>query len=262
MGILCPQPQQSTPPSMRQLGKYNGIYSNSFGSTGCSWNEWRGAPHHAATDARANAHAIIATWMFGSWGSRVSTTDVNGMYPPFSSTMAAHAIPHVHPCPQHWHSQVPHGVPPQVYPHGHAAMLWAMTSPWPWPTMNPFLQMPQMPHMPTHVPPTAQPTAADVPGTSASFGSWSKPATPQKEKPPSSPGGDPPEPGDDDADLPEEVASSAGTSELRSMLNKRVKKDQEWTRPKSSLGSVRIEEYWGDRSRYQKWKRAIEAQQH
>ena len=33
-------------------------------------------------------------------------------------------------------------------------------------------------------------------------------------------------------------------------------------RPKSSLGSVKIEEFYGDRSRYLKWKRAIEAQQH
>ena len=45
------------------------------------------------------------------------------------------------------------------------------------------------------------------------------------------------------------------------MLKRRAKKEIE-VRPKSSLGSVKIEEFYGDRSRYLKWKRAIEAQQH
>lgn len=31
--------------------------------------------------------------------------------------------------------------------------------------------------------------------------------------------------------------------------------------PKSSLGSVKVEEFWGDRSRYLKWKKTIQAQQ-
>lgn len=54
-------------------------------------------------------------------------------------------------------------------------------------------------------------------------------------------------------------ASSADTSAIRSMLKKRVK--QQLERPKSSLGSVRIEEFGGERYRYVKWKKAVEAQQ-
>ena len=72
---------------------------------------------------------------------------------------------------------------------------------------------------------------------------------------PSGPGGDPSEDGDPPP------SSTAGTSEVRSMLKRRARKEIEG-RPKSSLGSVKIEEFYGDRSRYLKWKRAIEAQQH
>ena len=53
-------------------------------------------------------------------------------------------------------------------------------------------------------------------------------------------------------------SSSAGTSEIRSLLRRRAK---EWDRPKSSIGSVKIEEFSGDRRRYLKWRRAIEAQE-
>ncbi|CAE7368424.1 RE2, partial [Symbiodinium sp. KB8] len=52
-------------------------------------------------------------------------------------------------------------------------------------------------------------------------------------------------------------SSSAGTSEIKSMLRKRMR---EQTRPKSSIGSVKIEELYGDRRKYRSWKRAIEAQ--
>ena len=46
------------------------------------------------------------------------------------------------------------------------------------------------------------------------------------------------------------------------MLRQRMKKEGDgYQRSKSSLGSVRIEEYWGERSRYVKWKRTIQAQQ-
>ena len=53
--------------------------------------------------------------------------------------------------------------------------------------------------------------------------------------------------------------SSVDTSAIRSMLKRRVKQNMD--RPKSSLGSVKIEEYAGERSRYAKWKKAVEAQQ-
>ena len=92
-------------------------------------------------------------------------------------------------------------------------------------------------------------------------GSWSKPtssheALPKGMKMPQGP----PEPPPDDDDPDEE--SSVHTSDIRSMLRQRIKKEGDgWQRPKSSLGSVRIEEYWGERSRYVKWKRTIQAQQ-
>ena len=44
------------------------------------------------------------------------------------------------------------------------------------------------------------------------------------------------------------------------MLRRRAHAE-EGHRQKSSLGSVKIEEYHGDRSRYLKWKRTIQAQQ-
>ena len=116
--------------------------------------------------------------------------------------------------------------------------------------------------------------------------SWSKPTTPdtrrgapshagrrrrkesqeakRKPKEAADPPEDPPS-GDDGGEDGSEGFdnSSAATSEIRSMLRRRMKKDdKEGGRPRSSLGSVKIEEFYGDRSRYVKWKRAIEAQQH
>eukprot|EP00434_Breviolum_minutum_P025436 symbB.v1.2.022474.t1/scaffold1996.1/size93170/9 len=81
-------------------------------------------------------------------------------------------------------------------------------------------------------------------------------------------GGGPPDPDDDGDDeggstsRDETRSSAAATSEIRSMLRRKHHRDGNDSRPKSSLGSVKIEEYYGDRSRYIKWKRAIEAQQH
>ena len=51
------------------------------------------------------------------------------------------------------------------------------------------------------------------------------------------------------------------TSEVRSMLQRRMKAQQSFDRPKSSLGSVRIEDFYGDRSKYQAWQRVVRAQQ-
>ena len=65
----------------------------------------------------------------------------------------------------------------------------------------------------------------------------------------------------DDGDDPcpdGEQSSSAGTSDIRSLLRRRAR---HFDRPKSSIGSVRIEDFSGDRKRYLKWKRAIEAQE-
>ena len=54
------------------------------------------------------------------------------------------------------------------------------------------------------------------------------------------------------------TSSSAGTSEIRSLLRRRAREQE---RPKSSIGSVRIESFAGDRKRYLKWKKAVQAQQ-
>ena len=64
--------------------------------------------------------------------------------------------------------------------------------------------------------------------------------------------------GDGDEDEDEECSSTAGTSETKSYLRRRAAAGGD--RPRSSLGTVKIEEFYGDRARYIKWKKAIEAQ--
>ena len=61
------------------------------------------------------------------------------------------------------------------------------------------------------------------------------------------------------AKAPTDSSSSAGTSELKSLLRRRAR---EQDRPKSSIGSVRIEEFSGERKRFRSWRRATEAQEH
>ena len=53
--------------------------------------------------------------------------------------------------------------------------------------------------------------------------------------------------------------STATTSEVRSLLKKKITGKDD--RPRSSLGSVKIEEFYGGRSRYRKWKTAVQAQE-
>ena len=64
---------------------------------------------------------------------------------------------------------------------------------------------------------------------------------------------------DDSQDLPSAATSeSVRTSEVKSLLMKRWKENE---RPKSSLGSVKIEDFAGDRGRYRSWRRVVRAQQ-
>ena len=74
-------------------------------------------------------------------------------------------------------------------------------------------------------------------------------------------GGGPGAPSDNTPTDPTEESdeSSINTSEVRSMLRRRARGGPD--RPKSSLGSVKIVEFYGERSRYLKWKRAVQAQQ-
>ena len=54
-------------------------------------------------------------------------------------------------------------------------------------------------------------------------------------------------------------SSSAGTSEIKSLLRRRAREQE---RPKSSIGSVKIEDFYGDRKKFKAWRRATEAQEH
>ena len=63
---------------------------------------------------------------------------------------------------------------------------------------------------------------------------------------------------DGDEEEDEEYSSTAGTSEIKSYLRRRAAAGGD--RPRSSLGTVKIDEFYGDRARYVKWKKAIEAQ--
>lgn len=69
---------------------------------------------------------------------------------------------------------------------------------------------------------------------------------------------DEPDPGNSDGDDSPSEESSVRTSEVRSLLHRRMKKME---RPKSSLGSVKVEEFAGDRAKYQSWKKVVLAQQ-
>ena len=83
----------------------------------------------------------------------------------------------------------------------------------------------------------------------------------EKKKKDGSGGGNPPEaPGGapSDPDEEEDSASSVRTAEVRSLLMKKWKQGE---RPKSSLGSVKIEDFYGERTKYRGWKRVVKAQQ-
>ena len=78
----------------------------------------------------------------------------------------------------------------------------------------------------------------------------------QKQGPPGPPdGGDPGQSEGGEETAPSE--DSVRTSEVRLLLQQRMRASE---RPKSSLGSVRIEDFFGERSKYQAWKRVVCAQ--
>lgn len=56
-----------------------------------------------------------------------------------------------------------------------------------------------------------------------------------------------------------EASSTINTSELRSMVRQHMGPHPD--RPRASLGSVKIEEFYGDRTKYLKWKKAVQAQE-
>ena len=92
--------------------------------------------------------------------------------------------------------------------------------------------------------------------------SWSRATAPGPEKTARKPAsGGQPDPPPSEPEEPGDEASSTATSEIKSMLRRRMKQEENY-RPKNSLGSVKVEEFYGDRSRYLKWKRTIQAQQH
>lgn len=73
-----------------------------------------------------------------------------------------------------------------------------------------------------------------------------------------------PDDGDDPSDGPSggtetEASSSVNTSELRSLVKHHM--GARFDRPRASLGSVKIEEFFGDRTMDLKWKKAVQAQE-
>ena len=73
-----------------------------------------------------------------------------------------------------------------------------------------------------------------------------------------------PDDGDGPSDGPSggtetEASSSVNTSELRSLVKHHM--GARFDRPRASLGSVKIEEFFGDRTKYLKWKKAVQAQE-
>ena len=85
-----------------------------------------------------------------------------------------------------------------------------------------------------------------------SYSGTSYPDSPFPDPPPSSGGGI--SASDDDF--------SARTSEVRRLLMRRLNgNDNRQERPKSSLGSVRIEDFGGERGKYRSWRRVVRAQQ-
>lgn len=152
---------------------------------------------------------------------------------------------------------MPHGGPPGLTPQVPLIPCFPGAQPWVMPDFA-WLQ--------------GQPVTG-TPAATSSNGSWSKPTgsdpapKPSKKKeatkvPSNAPGGDPmgsePEDPDDDAS---QKSSSAATSDIKSMLKRRLRQEDGY-HPKSSLGSVKVEEFYGDRTRYLKWKHTIQAQQH
>ena len=219
----------------------------------------------------------------GSCGPQMHGTYIGQMTPP--PPMFGASGPYMHGAPPvHGHSCGFGHVPPGV--HGHAGVGFMpsyMTPPayYPWP-------------------PGAWPIPCGAQGgccggcgmpgvgvaaSSNQSGSWVKPPDvprsdqnsghsgdkekPKKKRAKENPPGGPPgseDPGDGDGSEPPDdeesliAPSTPATSEIKSMLRRRAHAE-EGHRQKSSLGSVKIEEYHGDRSRYLKWKRTIQAQQ-
>ena len=156
-------------------------------------------------------------------------------------------------------------IPPSLGPHPGACM---QAGPTPQPWMMPSFPMTWPCHGMSPMNPMSQ-HMNNMQPTEGSMGSWSKPSVEQSAKPPkpskkkesqeADGPGDPSEP--EEPDDASQRSSTAATSEIKSMLKRRLRQEDGY-RPKSSLGSVKVEEFYGDRTRYLKWKRTIQAQQH
>ena len=196
-----------------------------------------------------------------------------------------HGVPQGHVPPHHpVHPHMPmygpgvYGVHPGMSPHPHGfpgappcgfpGWNWFGQVPF-WPPMNMGMQNMNPPSPLVSPLDSQKPQQSEPQSKKESEGRKKKNEgeDPKKRKPKPSGGGvppssngsssSPPEPTESEVTDPED--SSADTSAIRSMLKRRVKSSLE--RPKSSLGSVKIEEFAGERYRYLKWKKAVEAQQ-
>ena len=177
-------------------------------------------------------------------------------------------IPHHHPPVPHGCSCGCPGFPPPVYGCYPLEFGWA---PWMWNGM-PRMTMPMSSPPPGFSPFASPPPVAGSEGKSKAKPEG-KPEDGKKKKkaeessgetrvgrgaPGSGGGGGSTPPSSMDSSLTDDD-SSADTSAIRSMLKRKVQHQLE--RPKSSLGSVKIEEFSGERFKYVKWKKAVEAQQ-
>ena len=162
---------------------------------------------------------------------------------------------HVPPgVPPGWLPGLPvHGGFPGVPPYGPPGP-WAMPVPWQLPSWS-WVSAPSGPG--ATATPTIASAAGGAPVTTAQAASVQVPQVPRPSSAPSTPVPLRRPLTELDVNMDTD-SSSAGTSEIKSMLRKRAREGE---RPKSSIGSVKIEDFFGDRRRFRAWRRATEAQE-
>ena len=232
--------------------------TSSATAAGVGADEWQPASASSMTAAQ-----VAAAWQNGpsqSPGpSSASSHSTSGPVPVAATAAGWQGVfegqpPGLHVLqgfPPGWHPGLP--VPPGGLAGG---LPYGMPGPWPVPV--PW----QLPSWSWVSPPsgpaaTATPTITSTAAAAVPPASAQVPAVPRPTSAPSTPV--PLRQPLTERDLNGDTdSSSAGTSEIKSMLRKRARESE---RPKSSIGSVKIEDFFGDRRRFRAWRRATEAQE-